>query len=271
MATRPLSPAVATVRLTGAAAVVVAFGWLLVAVLAVPRGLDGRTSSIRATSPARAEDPAIHWQSSVVDLRADGLTLRIGDETYTTAGADVVIDAQGYTGQWSLDPSWVEDGQTLSLRLYFRSNGRTWSVRPELWFDWLVRTEGTSGYVQGSRSDHPQDGAVIHHGDSGWVEFEGAPIKLPLGQAYVGDWDVTGRIDVPTCGTAAFETVDVALSLENLRIDVAPRSPSFVEQIGDDYLGRGTMLGDLIHGESPMPEPRLLVCPPPGAPGEGGA
>jgi hypothetical protein len=78
-------------------------------------------------------------------------------------------------------------------------------------------------------------------------------------------WVLHGEMEVPTCGSRGLETVKVTLTFQDLRLEVRPREPTFLEQLEEDWFHRGSMLGDLVRGEIPRPEPRVLGCPPSGA------
>lgn len=201
----------------------------------------------------------IHWKSDVVDLSADSVTLRIGDETYTTEGADVVVDSSGYEGQFGLDLAWAEDGHTFRLQLGFLSDDEGWELEPSLWLDGRYRRDelvALQGRSASSRQPEPARITSREH-----VEFDPeGRIRMPLGEAYSGDWRLEGTIEVPVCGSEANQKVDVSLTFKNTTLVVTPRSPSFLDQIHDDYFRRGTLLGDLIDGPLDPPQPRPLDC-----------
>jgi hypothetical protein len=79
---------------------------------------------------------------------------------------------------------------------------------------------------------------------------------------YEGDWQLHGVIEVPTCDSPDLETIDVTLTFRDMSLAVTPREPSLLEQLGEDWFHRGSMLGDLVKGAVPHPTPRVLDCPP---------
>lgn len=236
----------ATVKLMVAAGLVTLFGGiLLIGLLATQQG-DQQASFIGAPGSPDAAERAIHWHSDTVDLEADSMILRIGDETFTTEGIDVVVDAyNGEQGQWpALYPRWVEDGRTLWLYLTFDSDGETWGVDgPWLWLDGLI---GLDGHVDGDSVDFER---------SGWI-------RMPLGEPYEGDWRLEGRLDVPTCDPQTPHQVKVDLTFEDLRLAVRAPNSSPLDGFLYQLFHRGSFLGDLVHGSLKHPEPRLLECAP---------
>jgi hypothetical protein len=244
-------------------------GTIAIAVLAftVASSLDDRGAvslPAGASAPTHDGDAPVHWQTPVIDLRADHVELRIGDEVYTGAQVDRV-DGSGYTRAISVQPMWLDDGQTLWLSLIFASDDLSWtSGESELSLDGILR----AGETDIQRISYPEDGPpeVERRTYGTYVAFDPSDrIGMPLREAYEGDWQLRGRMEMPMCGSRELTTVDVTLTFEGLRLAVAPRDPSLVEQVAEILWGRFTALGPLVHGELPRFEPHVLQCPDPTA------
>jgi hypothetical protein len=249
-----MSPGFTAARLTAATTVVGVVGTILVVVGG--SALSDFRRSFVAGSSGQEDGPAIHWRSAVVDLQADALTLTVGDETYTTEGVEVVVDAyDGDLGQWALYPRWVEDGETFWLYLSFSSDGERWEVHPWIW------REGVIGPGDGEYEHWTGEGAPDYDPPNAFIEFPDSGISLPVGQAFVGDWTLTDRIVEPTCDARAPDELAVTMTFENLRLEVAPRSPTLFDQLADDWFHRGSMLGEIFNGTLEPPSSRLLECP----------
>ena len=125
-------------QVAAAVSVAIVFAGLLLALLGraepapdepVPAVVSASQSPEPAYDESLVEGSPVRWRSDEVDLRADRMILRIGDEVYTGAGAPVDIEAEGAdAGWWSLSPSWNERGERLDLTLDFRSDGSEWWV-----------------------------------------------------------------------------------------------------------------------------------------------
>jgi hypothetical protein len=215
-----------------------------------------------ASGTSEGEDEAVHWRSDVIDLRADRVELRIGGDVVTGEEVDVV-DSWGYEGQFSLRPMWLDEAQGIWLYLGFVSDEESWAVEnPWLWLGGVRRADETEVAAAGTGEDGTPEVRPMTYGDN--VDFDRADwIAMSLGEVYEGDWQLDGRLEVPVCGSPRLETQEVTLRFENVRLEVTPREPTFIEQLGEDWLHRGSMLGDLFRGEVPRPEPRVLECPAP--------
>ena len=143
--------------------------------LVLPGVLTSPTSDGTSTGTSPTGESTIHWRSDVVDLQADGMTLRIGDEVYTTEGADVLVLANdGSLGSWALYPRWIENGQVTWLEFSFRSDGETWTVHPFVRFDAPVRTA--------PEPERRAPRSLSHH-----VSFnQREEVRVPLGEALTG-------------------------------------------------------------------------------------
>ena len=239
----------APVQLAAVVAAVVAIGGLLFVTV------QDRDAGPGAAPQTTTDPPAIIWRSNVVDLRADGLELRIGDEVYTTEGEDVIVGTSGYIGQFGISPHWTEDGRRFWLALHFFSDGETWEVNPWLQLDPTIRPDEAE---TPTREGDP----VAFESSRASVDFEpGGRIERPLGETFEGDWQLEGHLEVPTCGSPRIERLDVTLTFENARLAVTPREPTLLERIAEDFFGRGDLFGGLVHRDIARPSPRVLDCP----------
>jgi hypothetical protein len=213
-----------------------------------------------ASASPETDAEAVHWQTPVLDLRADYVELRIGDEVYTGAQVDRV-DGSGYTRAFAVQPMWLDDGQTVWLDVLFRSDERSWwSSESELSLDGIRRADETEiGSI-----DYPDDGPPeVHLATYGtYVAFDPSDrIGGRLGEVYEGDWQLHGRTEVPTCGSDELSPLDVTLTFRGLRLEATPRAMTVTEQVAETLWGRFTILGPLVHGGLPRFEPRVLECP----------
>lgn len=155
-----------------------------------------------------------------MDLRADHLTLRWTDQTFTPEGADVTVRQDIFSkGQWTLYARWDEDGHDNALRLRFRSTGSDWFVES---IRWMVTNVG------------------VPDGGRAYLDFEmGASdaTRTRLGQPFSGDLDL-GRPksgSLVTCVTPEpdvryVHSVPAHVSIEGLRLAVAPRERSLLDK-----------------------------------------
>lgn len=210
-------------------------------------GLVG-TSPSPGSSPAPSDrvGPPIHWQSDEVDLRADGLLLSIGDDTYLGRDASFWIEAQRYDeNSWWLSAAWDEGGEQHLLRFDFNADGEVW------WID----------SVSHERPDIFGPDGVRHQGAT-WLG--GGEGRIALGQAARGDLRLEGTTRVPTCELLRSKEVDVTLELSGMRLSVDPHPTSSLEKLADSLLGPRSRLGRLV---DPPPEPQArfveLDCPDP--------
>jgi hypothetical protein len=240
-------------KLAAATAIVVLSAGTLMGVVSPQRGLPPV-----AGAPGDPGQPAIHWQSAIVDLQADSMTLQVGDEIYTTEGVDVVVDSyDGDLAQWSLYPRWVEGDETFWMYLNFYSDGRAWRMSPWIW------REGVMGPGDGEYEFAVEGGYLDEYDQppNAFIEFGESQLRVPLRQAYEGDWVLSDRLLVPTCGPGSPVIVDVTLAFENLRLAVSPRQPTVIDELANDWFHRGSMLGDLFNGHLEPPQSRSLECP----------
>ncbi len=86
---------------------------------------------------------------------------------------------------------------------------------------------------------------------------------MPLEEPFVGDVRLTGTLESPTCEIGVMRRTRSSLAFENLRLSVAPREPTFIDELRSAWFHRGSMLGDLVLEPIAKPEPRPLECPPP--------
>ena len=202
-----------------------------------------------AADPADLADPAgppIHWQTDEVDLYAEGMILRIGDEVYTGQGASFWVEGDGDgDGGARLSVAWDEGGQEHDLELDFGTDGEDW------WVD-SVRHERPDVYGP--------DGARY----VGMTWFEGDDDRLPLGQAATRDLQVSGTTRMPTCQPLVSHELDVTLEFSGLDLIVRPRDRSPLEDLADRLLGPRSPVGRAL---DPPPEPQAryveLECPAP--------
>lgn len=238
-------------QVAAAVSVAIVFAGLLMALLgraepAPDEPVPAVVSASQSPEPAYDESP-VHWRSDEVDLRADRMILRIGDEVYTGAGAPVDIEAEGAdAGWWSLSPSWNERGERLDLTLDFRSDGSEW---------WVDSVEIHRPFVYGPLG--------IKHRGSIWLTTAGE--RVPLETAYVGDAVWTGETVMPTCDEPFTAPLEASLELDGLRLEVSPRERSRVEEVADRILGSAPV-AQFLGEPAPQPSPRVidLEC----APGE---
>lgn len=189
--------------------------------------------------------PAIHWQSDEVDLYADGMTLRIGDETYTGQGASFWVDGSSSEGGASLSVAWKEAGQEHELELDFRPDGEDW---------WVSSVKHERPDVYGP------DGA--RYGGVTWLE--GDDDRLRVGQAASGHLQVSGTARMPTCQPRVSHELDVILELSGLDLAVRPRDRSLLEQFADRLLGPRSRVGQALDAPPAPQAPYVeLECPAP--------
>lgn len=190
---------------------------LLTAVAVVAASVASALASVAAVSPDDGSD-AIHWQTDRVDLRAESLTLELFDQTFSPDGVDVTIaeDASGKR-RWYVDVRWTEDDHSHALVFNFRHSDDDWYVDSVAW--WL-------------------DGPVPldHGGRYGFAAFQARnATRTPLERAFEGDVHRNGTGARAACEGARMGLVQVdrdgaALSIEGLRLTVAPRERSLVER-----------------------------------------
>lgn len=220
----------------------------------------GATSSPRPMVAERAspqptvQPPPIHWQSGEVDLRADSMTLRVGDEVFTGAGADFVVDAEnaGF-GSWSISPRWREADEDLQLRITFRSDSDRWwlsslqLVRPN-----ILGSDGTRyrGLVR-----------LSEQSPAGQAFADTEPQRL--GESREGDLLATGELKRPTCDQFGFEQLQISLAFEGLRISVSPHEPSILDELNDRISDAPRNLGRMLGEEKLSSTTIELECPSP--------
>jgi len=177
-------------RWTAAAAVALVLGSVLLLGALVPG-----ESQPSLTAGHTAFPSTIHWQTEVVDLRAESMRLDVEGKVFTTAGAPVAIGSDpGDATSWTLEVEWPEHGVGQRLYLYFVADDRDWWVREVRTYD---------GFAEGE-----------------WVYADGPFLRTPLGEVFEGDVRIDlvgrGRPDAPG------NHVEAALSIDRLRVSATP-------------------------------------------------
>lgn len=170
--------------------------------------------------PGEADGPAaIHWQTDRVDLYADGLTLQLGDEAFSTEGAAVSVTEVVHNGRyWTLIASWTAEDHAHTLALNFRSNDRGWRVESITWLvSGIALPDGRPGY------------GVVSVGAAN-------PTRTPPGQELAIDLMRSKQGDVVPCdATEAHEerpvSASAVLAFEGLRVSVTPRERSLLDKL----------------------------------------
>lgn len=198
------------------------------------------------------QGPPIHWQSDEVDLHADSMSLRIGDETYVGRDAAFWTEAHRYDEtSWWLSAAWEEEGQEHLLRFDFAADGEGWWIesvrheRPDIYGPDGARYQGLTWL-------------------SGSIIGDGSGERVALDRVATGDLRFEGTTRVPTCELLASKQLDVELKLSGLRLSVDPRSKSPLEELADSVFGPRSRIGRLV---DPPPERQArfveLECPTP--------
>ena len=215
-------------------AVIVALsgGFLVTSVLT--QQVDAAPHPVGAS--ASPDDAGIHWQTEVVDLRAERMTLELDGSTFTTEGAEVVVDGDtGHERGWSLRVRWVEDGRPQELYLHFRSNETDWWVN---YVKWGVLNERFQSNVQQKRTP-----AILMPSQS--VDCEGAG-------------------NILTCDPLDIVAVKGVLTFDGLRLSVAPREPAVIDKALDFLRLDGlvdSLFGRAVEPTKHYPMECLTQCP----------
>lgn len=161
-------------------------------------------AAVAQTQPTA--EPALHWQTDVVDLAADSLALEANDLIFTTEGTSLGVGSDpGGPDYWTLEAEWTEHDREQRLYLYFGSDGTDW------WVDEIRTYDG--------------------HDPGEWIAYQGPHFRTPLGQAFEGDIRLEG-MGVGRAGSG--DLIPGVLTIEGLRLAVSPRSLEqlFVEPPG---------------------------------------
>jgi hypothetical protein len=154
------------------------------------------TDATVPTVPSSATaEPSVRLETGQVSLVATGGSIEVGGTTFTPSGDGRLFSQLGMWHEYtSLEAAWVEDGVEMRLIIHFRSDGREW------WSDSIWIYDGTT----------PGE----------WLFAEGDFFRTAVGEAFVGDLDLTAS-DHGMTGRITF----TGLRLEAFRRPVACDEP----------------------------------------------
>ncbi len=149
---------------------------------------EASTPSTGPTPSALPEAPrhSIDWRTNVVSLTATNLAIDADGRSFVGEKPILLHSDPGSSRYWTLEATWHEDGVEMRLFIYFAADDTSW---------WATEIRTYDG-----------------HRPANWIEYLGTFFKRPLGQAYLGDLDVTSSDPLPG-----------RLVLDGLSISVHPR------------------------------------------------
>lgn len=135
------------------------------AFLVVPRGTPQSPAAIVESTrvPATAESPRIDWASKGIELKADDLSLRVGDSLVSAPG-EVLPLGSTYAGDADLEAWWYENGSVQRLLFQLGIDDSDW---------WIDTIRAYDGYGD----------------DSDWIYFEDLAerTRTPIGESLTDD------------------------------------------------------------------------------------
>ena len=224
-------------------------------VLAVIAGSPSGLMAAQDLGAPTTDEQAITWKTRHVDLRADALTLRIGD-TLLTPASDILKVSEWARDRDNVDlrVRWQEAGETHELYLAFEPSGPRWVI-----------TDAT--YLQLG------PGVRLPGAPSSPIEF--APD--PASEAYPsedGTWQATTTVPRYACGTAADDdatataaddgaaAATAALRIDGLDLAVTPPKHDPLDVVRS-LIGRGPRApGDWLHQDGYEGPAVTIACPP---------
>ena len=151
----------------------------------------GVTPEMTSTSEPESVVPRIDWASGGIELVADDLRLRVGDEVLTAPG-EVLPLGNTYVDEGQLEAWWYEQGSQQRLHINLDLDETDW------WIDSIWT------YDQ-------------HDRNSEWIYFEDLAdrTRTPLGEPFVGDLDLRSN----DADRAAYASAGAAeLQIDGLRL-----------------------------------------------------
>jgi hypothetical protein len=132
----------------------------------------------------------VHWQTDIVDLRADDLWIESNGRRLSGAGTQVTLASDPSEGNMNLEANWLASGLEVRLSFYIDVDETSWWVS-------AIQTQ-----VGGERG--------------GWAATKGQFFRTPLGQPWIGNVDMALQ---DTGGTSSAARIHI----QSLRLAVAPR------------------------------------------------
>ena len=192
-----------------------------------------RDDELRSAGASGAPmDMPIQWRTRNIELLAKGVTLTVGDDSYSyTADGAEVVDC-GWCRDW-MSVHWPSDIGTPPLTLVFGSDDTQWYIR-------LVLVGS-----QQLQLEVPQPLA-----------------RAPIGEPYVGDLLLQGEGYLPDCDVRRPVLRPATLSFDEMRLSYVPREESPIDMV-NQFLDDPSLM--LFGGLSFRGEPGVLNldhCPP---------
>jgi hypothetical protein len=110
----------------------------------------------------------ISWKSKRVSLTADDFRITAEGKNYygSPSGAEINSDP-GYVDYWTFEIIWMENGIEMRMNMYFAADSTHW---------WVKEIRTYDGRESGE-----------------WVTYRGTFFKSPLGTAFNGNLDLSGK------------------------------------------------------------------------------
>jgi hypothetical protein len=124
-----------------------------------------RVTTVPAYGPGGAPTP-VSWNDGRVHLSAENFAIVADGKTFTAQNADVSISSDpGDAKYTTLELGWQENGVTMSMNIYFASDGHDW---------WATEIRTYNGKANGD-----------------WIEYTGDRFRTPIGQPFTGNLDLS--------------------------------------------------------------------------------
>ncbi|MFO7532041.1 MAG: hypothetical protein R6W93_06235 [Candidatus Limnocylindrales bacterium] len=214
-------------------------------------GITGSPSGLVAVhdpSAPASDGQVVSWKTEHVDLRADAVTLRIGDAVLTPGSGAVKVH------------EWAPDGDNVDLRVRWQQGGE----RHEIYL--ALEPSGQHWVIADASYLQLGPGVRVPGAPSSPIGF-GPPDPVtdgsqPLSEG--GPWQATASVPRYACGTAAdaADAADAALRIVGLDLAVTPPKHDLFD-VARSLIGRGPRPpGDWLHQDGYEGPPVTIACPP---------
>lgn len=178
---------------------------LLVIAAVVAMAVSGAVwIAVRRVDPPRAADrPAIDWSSSDVRFTMASFLIDAGGPQFVGEADDRDIDSSSLEDEGQYEAAWTEHGVEMRLNVYLQRDATEWWVT-DIW---------------------TYDGSA----DGEWLYAEGEDIREPLGEAFVGDIDLSLVADLNSlnAGRTGRLTMRGVTLLPFTEVDIPDPAPMF--------------------------------------------
>jgi hypothetical protein len=214
-------------------------------VLAAIAGSHSGPVAAHDVGASASEGQVVTWKTEHVDLRADAVTLRIGDTLLTPGSRATKVHEWAPDGDnVDLRIRWQQSGGSHELYLALEPSGERWAIADASYLQLGpgVRVPGAASSPIGFRPpDRVTDGSQ------------------PLSEG--GPWHATASVPLYACETAAGVT-DAALRIDGLDLAVTPPKHDLFD-VARSLIGRGPRPpGDWLHQDGYEGPPVTVACPP---------